>query len=520
MGRKRAALFIGFFWFLTWNLELGTLNAGAAERKIVMYHTNDIHGYISAREAAFYKENPKRLIGGFAALAALAKTEKDPVLFLDSGDLFFASPEGNLTRGESVRVLAGAVGFTASAIGNHEYDFGEERIIELSKKAKFPLLSANIERKHPLKGQPAIPEYITPYIVREAAGIKVCILGLITPKTPQVAYPTYVAHLKFLDPIQTARRYSKELERQGCELTVALTHLGWAKDGEDFNDEKRLAHEVPGLDVVLGGHSHTRVEKAYQDPDTKTIAIQSGSYLTAVGRLALWVDAHGRVTRYEHNLRSLWIDEVGEDPAILELMKPFKAQVDQELSIIIATASVDMKDRYDGESVLGNFVADSIREVAKADIAMTNSGGIRSWIPAGPVTLRQIYTVLPFDNTVVTMNLTGRQIWDTLEHGFAGGRGVLQVSGLMVRYDPGRPAGSRLIEVALTNGPLDMNVSYRVATINFLADGGEGYSTFFQGRDRQDTGILQRDAMRQVLSQKSPAAPVIEGRIKKVILNE
>lgn len=481
-----------------------------ADRHLVIFHTNDVHGYISAREATFYKENPKRMIGGFGVLANVIQQEQEPKIWLDSGDFFFASPEGNMSKGESVLTLANTLGLTAMAVGNHEFDFGPRRLEELAKKAKFPFLSANVRLRKSEKERPA---YVKPYIIKEVGGVKVGIIGLITPRTPLGALPKYVRHLKFLRPVNEAAASVKDLREQGCELVIAVTHIGLAQEGENYEDEKYLAAQAPGLDVILGGHSHTRLSKALQDPVNKTIVIQSGSYLTQVGRLELWVGQDGKVSRFEHRLMDLWVDELGQDPRALRLLAPFKEEVDRKLSEVVGETKVDLTTSREGESLMGDIVADCIKETVQADIGIQNSGGIRTSIPAGPMTLRHLYNALPFENTIYMVTLTGSQVKDLLEASFSEATSRLQVSGLMIRYDMTRPKGHRLIEVLVNKKPVLITQNYVVATNNFLADGGDGYKIFLNGASRKDTRIVLRDAMTECIKKRSPLKPALEGRL-------
>ncbi|MEK7287764.1 MAG: 5'-nucleotidase C-terminal domain-containing protein [Elusimicrobiota bacterium] len=484
----------------------------AASRRLVIYHTNDIHGYISAREAFFYKENPKRMIGGFAAFAGVIKKEELPKIWIDSGDFFFASPEGNLTNGESVLTLANALGLAAMAVGNHEFDLGERRLGALAKRAQFPFLAANVMvRKYKTEGER--PSYVQPYVIRDVGGVKIGIFGLITPNTPYVTLPKNVRYLKFLRPVNVAANLVKDLRSQGAELIVAASHVGWAGDGEDFEDDKYLASHVPGIDIILGGHTHTRLDRPYQDPANKTIIIQSGSYLTAVGRLELRLGEDGKISKFEHLLKDLWIDETPEDPQTLRVVTPFKDMVDRKLAEVLGETKVDLTSSREGESVLGNIIADCMREAVRADIAMQNSGGIRSSISAGTVTLRHLYNVLPFDNTIYTMTLTGSQVKEVLEASLSDAVIRLQTSGLIFRYDMTRPKGRRLTEVMVGKKPILVTKNYTVATNNFLADGGDGYKTFLNGSLRKDTKTVLRDSMAQWIKKHTPLKPALEGRM-------
>ncbi len=498
--------------FLLIALLPGCSHAG---KKLVFYHTNDIHGYITSSEAKFYKENPKRLIGGFAVLANLVKQEKGPYLLLDSGDIFSGAPEGSLTGGESVVTLMNHLGYAAAAIGNHEFDKKERNLTKLAKQAKFPFLSANIYLRYPkTKGKDEQPSYATAYTIREINGVKVGIMGLITPDTPRVTMPKNVARLKFLRPVNVAKKVVQELRSQGCDLVIALSHIGWAKPGEsDFEDDKYLAAHVPGIDVILGGHTHTFLKEPYQDPTNKTIIIQSGRYLTASTRLELELDGKNKIQNFKHKLIDLWVDEIGEDAETLKLVNRYKDAADKKLSKVIGTTNVDLVPNRDAESLLGNLVSDSMKDAVASDIALQNSGGIRDSISAGPITLRSVYSVLPFDNTIVVFKFTGSQIREILETSAAGSISRMQVSGLRVRYDSHHPRGHRIKEIWIGSKPLSETREYTLATNSFIAQGGDGYKTFLNAQDKKDTGIMLRDAMASYVEKNTPINAKVEGRI-------
>ncbi|MBI4669715.1 MAG: bifunctional metallophosphatase/5'-nucleotidase [Elusimicrobia bacterium] len=503
----RSTLFIVF---------IALCNNGCANenRRLVIYHTGDIHGHISSRPAIFYKQNPERLIGGFAALAAFVKKDGSaPSLLLDSGDLFFASPEGNLTKGESVVALANAVGFSAAALGNHEFDFGEKQLAELAKKIKFPFLGANVVRRYAKKGDSPYPDYALPCAVRQAGGLKIGMIGLATPSTPLVTLPRHVQRLKFLRPVNTAKPLVERLRSEGCDLIIVLSHIGWAKENEDFEDDKYLAKNVPGIDIILGGHSHTRLEKPYQDPDNKTLILHSGFYLTSVGRLELEIGPDKKIKKFSHRLADLWVDETGEDQEMLDISRPFKEAVDKKLSEVVGQAEAEFLPDRNSESSLGNLISDVMRLRAKADAAFQNPGGIREALPAGPIAMRQLYTTLPFDNTIVTLEMTGGQIKEILETSLADEKGKLQISGIRLRYNPAHPKGHRLTQALIGGKPILITKNYLVATNNFLADGGDGYSAFLRGAERRDLGVSLRDAVADWIRLESPIAPKTDGRL-------
>ncbi|MFC1522142.1 bifunctional metallophosphatase/5'-nucleotidase [Elusimicrobiota bacterium] len=527
-------------------------------KTIVLYHTSDIHGYIAKREAKYFKKDPTRQVGGFAALKNLLVREKRPYILLDSGDMFAAgAPEGSITRGESLVTLMNHLGYSAAAIGNHEFDFGERTLYRFADKAEFPLLAANIKFRHPIKVKEedkedgekdadkkqdeekgegeegeekeikkiikTVPDYVTAYTIKEIDNIKIGIFGLITQQTAYITAPKNVRRLKFLSPTIHAKNMVKKLrEEEGCSLVIALTHIGWQdEDDKPFDDDKHIAKKVPGIDVILGGHSHTFLKTAFQDPDTKTIIIHSGEYLSAVGRLELVLaqpkQVQGRtvqkVSGFTHELKDLWIDEVGEDAKTLSIVEKYKKQVDKKLSKVIGRALDDFLPNELEESTLGNLITDSFRDWAKADIAFHNSGGIRNKILKGEITLRHNFSVSPFPNTLVTMKLTGSQILEILEKTVSTPHGIMQVSGLKYTYDPKRPKERRVTRVIAGNQPIARTKSYLVATNSFLAQGGDGYKTFKFGVNIKNSGVSTRSIVAKYITKKSPISPKKENRI-------
>lgn len=503
-----------FFFFL---LVLSGCNAGAGSKSIVLYHTSDIHGYILSEELSHEADEPKQRSGGFAAFANVLKKEKSPYLLFDSGDLFSGAPEGSLTKGKSVVALMNHLGYSAAAIGNHEFDQGADVVRALAKEAKFPLLGANIAYRHPRgKARVKAPEWAVESFIKEFNGVKIGVFGLITQDTPNVTMRRHVEHLKFLRPVNVAKEAVQKLKAQGAGIIIALTHIGFAPDrGPDFEDDKYLARNVPGIDVILGGHYHLFLREAYREPTHGAVIVHSGKYLKAASRLELFLDRHNKIINHAHRLIDLRLDETGEDTEVLTLVNQYKAQVDKTLGEVIGATEVALTASRVEESNLGNLLTDSLRLWAKADVAMHNGGGLRDNIPKGSITLRHLFMALPFDNTVVTLRLTGAQIKELLESSSGQGRSRLLVSGLVYSYDPVRPKGHRVLKVAVGGKPLALTRDYLVATNSFLADGGDGYDPFHYGRDKKDSGVLLRDVIADYIKENSPVHPAVEGRIRR-----
>ncbi|MBI4051653.1 MAG: bifunctional metallophosphatase/5'-nucleotidase [Elusimicrobia bacterium] len=499
----------------------------------MIYHTNDAHGWLFSRPAVWDKQNPERKIGGYAALASLVKKEKFPVLLLDSGDIFQGTPEGNLTRGEASISLMNALGYAAMVIGNHEFDFGEENLNQLASLATFPLLGANVYRKLDRKR----PEYLKPYIIHEVDGIRFGIFGLVTRTTPRSTLPQMVAHLQFPSEPAEAQWLVKELKKQKVDVVVGLTHVGfvesmalkkvdpteWTPTAKDLatHGDIEIARKAPGIDILLGGHMHTGLVRPYRDPISGTIISQSFMYLTAATRLELTFDDQThKLSKVEGNLVDLWVDEVGEDPQAKDRVDYFVEKVGKDLDQVIGEAVSDIKRRdKELDSPIGNWMTDIMRQKFGADIAFQNTYGIRNDIFKGPISMRHVFSVMPFDNTLVTLEMKGKHVLELVQDNLIGPATNMQMSGLKVQYriSPGQDKPKE-IKIQVGDQPLQINRAYRVVTNNYLTTGGTGGEAFKLGSHVKDTGIPIRSVLMDYVKKNSPIRPPKEQRIQ--LLND
>lgn len=475
---------------------------GGAEEILRILHINDLHGWVLPGPG----DGGGPAEGGLARMAALLREERtERTLFLAAGDLMQGTNISNLFRGRPVIEALGAMGLDASAVGNHEFDYGLEAFRRLAGEASFPFLAANIE------GEGA--SFILPSVTRDVGAVRVAIFGLTTEETPTETHPRNVRGLHFLSPGDMARRIVPELRRQ-ADLVVCLSHLGLAGD-------KKLAGSVEGIDVIIGGHTHTKMGGPLQVGSTIIVqAFENGAFL---GRLDLKVD-DGQVTDYGGML--LPVDgSSGEDREIAALIERYRREAGSRMDEVVGRALVpfdgartDVRSR---ETNLGSLVADVLREAAGADVAIINGGAIRAGIPAGPVTLAHLYQVLPFDGHALSFRLTGREVREALETGLRelDGQwgGFPQVSGLSFVYDPGADAGKRLREVLVGGASLQEGRIYTVATNDFLAAGGNGYR-IFAGKEPlfNDSGRFLRDLLAESWRRRGKIAAGVEGRIRTV----
>lgn len=489
--------------------------ASVAEKwqRLVILHTNDIHGHLPPEQAWWINPNFPPPIGNAAGAAAVIREERERAerngwgfLLLEGGDIFQGTPTGEFSKGRAVIEYMNRMGYDAMTIGNHDLDRGPDLFRQLASEASFPALGANLVDS----ATGALPDYLKPYVILERGGLKIGILGITNERLRGMQTPENMKGLDILPEIATARKWLDTLRAKGVDLVIGLSHAGFYRD-------KVIADSVPGFDVIVGAHSHTGLRQAYECPNNHTIVVQTFGHLSTVGKLELMIDPKTKqIVGYQSELRELFTEEVPPDTAELRKIRQWTDLAEAGYDSVIGLAEVDMV-RAGGpkESSLGNLMADAIREAAKTDVAFQNSGGIRDDILRGEITYRQIYKVDGFSNTIVTMDMTGEQLLTALEVSVMGGHGIFQVSGLRMVFDPKRPPMDRLVSVEVGGKPIDPKAKYRVATNSFLAAGGGNYRIFQEAENWEDTGHLVRQAMVNYISRHSPVDVRTEGRIRE-----
>jgi 2',3'-cyclic-nucleotide 2'-phosphodiesterase (5'-nucleotidase family) len=297
------------------------------------------------------------------------------------------------------------------------------------------------------------------------------------------------------------------LEKSGAKIIGIISHLG-------FDEDKKLAKLVPKITFIIGGHSHTTIKKPAIV--NGTFIVQAGSRGRYLGKLILEIDPKtGDVTLGEGSgLIPVLNENIRPDPNVGAVVQKYASKVKTQMSKIIGMAEEDLGNDDSTESPLGNLITDALREKTGTVAAFYNAGGIRAPIYKGPITLGDIYTVLPFDNAIVSMDLTGREILEVLEHGVSGEHGLIQVSGVVFSYNPAKPKGSRVGRVQIGGRDLDLNSTYRIGTVDFLALGGDGYESFKKGRNIL-YGPLNRDVFTEYVQKKQKLSAPQGGRIIK-----
>lgn len=480
---------------------------------LYIIHTNDIHGALLPSAAFWLNQDFPPPLGNAASAVTLinelkekAKKQGYPYLLLDGGDIFKGTPIGDFTKGKAVVEYLNYLKYDAISIGNHDFDFGVPVLKEIIEQSAMPWLCANLV----VEGTDSIPEFIKPYTIFERAGLKIGVFGLITHYLLGMLAMDLFKGYGVMNHYDAARKYIHEMRRQGADLIIGLTHIG-------FSHDQRLADSIPGIDVIIGAHSHTGVEPPLEMPRYHTIIQQAYSKLTTVGLLDLTIDMRTKkIAGYEGALFDLEAEAIPMQSEILAKIKEWQKIAEKDFDQIIGYSKKELTRSGNAECPAGNLITDAMREHFDADIAIHNSGGIRANIPAGEVTYRDIYKVDIFGNTAVTMSLTGKQVLEMLEVSVNGHHAIFQVSGLKMTYDKTKPVGSRIIAVTIGDKPLDTLVTYKIVTNSYLASGFGEYGIFKQGKEIEDSFLPLRDIIAEYIQKHSPVDAKIEGRIVAV----
>ncbi|MBU6428692.1 MAG: 5'-nucleotidase C-terminal domain-containing protein, partial [Cyanobacteria bacterium REEB65] len=346
----------------------------------------------------------------------------------------------------------------------------------------------------------------TPYHIFKRAGLKIGVFGVIGTDS---AWPAVSAvnqrGMKILDPVAVARQAVAHLKAQGADIVIMLSHSGFAED-------KAMARKVRGISVIVGGHSHTKVPHpvAIQDGDWTTYVAQAFCYDRYLGRIDLTVD-DGKVVQENGFLLPI-AGDTPEDSKVATVVDRYADQIQAKMDVVIGQApdGLSVSDKYDRDCPLGDWAADLVRARMKADVAILNSGGLRSALNPGPIHVGDVYTVFPFENRLVTLDMSGALLARQLDAVAAHKAGMLQMSGLTWHIDDGKAT-----DIMIGGHPLDPAKIYKVATIDYVALGNDHYTVFPKGTHYQDSGVLLRDAILAGIQQEKVVEPPATGRVER-----
>jgi len=457
--------------------------------------------------------------GGLARVLTLKKAvekESPHTLFLLSGDTISPSVESITYKGAQMIDAWNTLGLDYSTFGNHEFDFGPEVLRQRMKESKFKWVVANVIDKKtgkPFGDAPA-------YVVREFEGVKIAIFGLTLEETRTTSRPG--PDVEFLNPCDTARKMVAEIHARGIKTVVALTHLSMSED-------KQVAR-CSGVDVIIGGHEHTLLESASGGAPIFKMTADARE----LGQIDLNISKDtGAVESIDWKIIPV-TDKTPADRGFASLDRKYGTLL-RELARRVGSTSVELDARSatgrNRETNVGDFIADAFRAATASDVGLMNGGSIRAdeIIGAGPLTRRDVLSILPFKNRVVKVELSGATLRQALEHGVARsaedaepGR-FPQVSGVRFTFDARRPAGSRIVELTINGKPLDPKKSYTLATSDYVAiDGGDGYEMLKSARVLipRERAQFDSDILQAAITAKKTIAPKTDGRIKRLDQNQ
>jgi 2',3'-cyclic-nucleotide 2'-phosphodiesterase (5'-nucleotidase family) len=453
--------------------------------------TNDFHGSLEAKVFAWSNRRP---IGGAAAVAGmmdrLARSCDCTSIRLDAGDVMQGSPASNLSYGKASVEAFNAMGYAASAIGNHEFDWGIDTLAARVRDAHFAWLSANVREKSTGR----TPPWTAPWRMVSAGRLHVAVVGYSTEETPSTTRPSNVATLTFdsgparLDAAIAAARAAHP------DFVIVVAHAGafCSRDGGCAGEVIDLARALKDRpDLIVSGHTHSLVQTTVNGIPI----VQARSNGTALG-VVDFVDSAG--TRVVHmRVETVWADREPPDTAVARVVETYVNRTAPLSNRVIATLALPLERRGD-QYALGNLIADAYRAAAHTDVAIVNNGGIRADLPAGKVTWGELFEVVPFQNFVVRLTVTGAVLRAALEHAVGTAEARAHVSGLHVRVAPANPAGQRVVAVTLADGrPLLDTATYTLAVPDFIAAGGSGYAMLRV--PAANTGVVDIDALVQYL---------------------
>ena len=460
-------------------------------KKVELLHFNDLHGNV--------EESGKNI--GISKLTSLIKEKTSmndfsnyEAIALSAGDMYQGTAISNLTHGAPVTEFLKEINVLASSIGNHEFDWGRELIPGWAADGGFDFLAANIVYKNTGK----IVEWAKPYLVTEVDGVRIGLIGVATPETAVKTTPANVADLDFTDPIAAVNKYKDILRNdEKVDVVVVLSHLAANENkGNPVGEAIDLANGIDnGVDAIIAAHDHQ-----FTNVEVNGIkVVQAGYNGRGLGVISFTFDESNNLLALETQVDLVYnrVNDIKEDNTVKTIVDGYKNGLSSILDEKVTDLDIDLdNDKNNGLTPLGIVVSETMRKLSGADIAITNGGGIRVPLSKGVITVGDMYTILPFDNTLYTMDLKGADIVKALEHGIMpGNMGWGQFSGVKVWYDETAEAGSRVTSVRFMDGTkLDMDTYYKVVVNDFMASGGDGYD-FTNAINMYDTNIVMRDGI-------------------------
>ncbi len=507
----------------------------AADTTLHILHINDLHSRIQPinrfdSTCGAEDDAAGECFGGVARVATAINTlrgeleaEGENVIVLDAGDQFQGSLMYTTYKGDVEAEFMEAIGFDVMAVGNHEFDDGPENLARFADMTSFPIISGNLDLS---QSNILDDEMIPDHVILDVNGVQVGVISALATDTAETSSPGPT--IIFQDEIEALQADVDALTEAGVTIIIALTHVGLPTD-------MRIAEAVTGIDVIVGGHSHTYLSSSDPDragayptivtnPDGAFVPIvQAYAYSKYLGHLEVTFDDDGNVL-YAGGDTMVLDASVTPDADIAARVAELAGPIEETMAEVIGESTDVIVGSREvcraGECAMGNLVADAMLERVREqgiDVAIQNGGGLRATIDDGEITMGEVLTVLPFQNTLATFQLTGAGIVEALENGVsevADGAGRFpQVSGMSFVWDLAAEPGSRIVSVEIGGEPLDPEAVYGVVSNNYMRGGGDGYSSFTMAENAYDFGPGLEQVVADYVTENSPYTPFTDGRI-------
>lgn len=468
---------------------------------ITVFATSDIHGHLEPYKAS----GMQREIGGLSKMSKIIKdfrTKHPGALLIDAGDAPYNTNIANIFEGASTIDVMNEMKYDAMALGNHDFDYPFNVMERNAGNASFPFLSANTY----FEGE--YPEFLKPSIIKEVDGVKIGIVGVTDDMSHVYTHPNNVKGIEFKEQFEATRKAVEDI-KDDTDLIIALAHI--------HGNNPILPTKVSGIDIEIGGGQDV---VGFPQLIEDTWLISPGKHAEVLN--------HININMYNNemlgiNFAHIFLTEnLEDDPVTENIIEGYRTQLDEKMNDVVGETTVVL----DGEratarmkeSNLANLISDALLDITGADIALQNGGGVRASIDEGPITMNEVYAVLPFDNTVVVVEATGETIWKTLEHGVSwypgAAGGFIQVAGLEYTFDAAKEAGSRVTEVLFDGKPIEMDKVYKVVSNDFLTGGGDNFTMLKEDtKEILKTKLFLRDVFVEYLLKVKTVSPELEGRI-------
>lgn len=511
--------------------------APEAERQpgleLTILHTNDTHSHLAGIDkygnAAFDESKSRGGLGRIAQMVRERKARNDNVLAVDAGDQFQGTLYYSMNKWKIIAEIDALMPWLLTTLGNHEFDEGCEELAKYLKASKLPVLAANLA---PRPGCALVGARYVPHMVVKVRGVPVGIVGIANDEARDVSKAC--PHTAFTDRVETLQREVRKLEAQGVKHIIAVTHIG-------LPDDRELARKVDGVDVIVGGHTHSYLGPAPSDgtypiveksPSGQPVLVVTAKFAAQyLGDLNVQFDTQGVPMRWNGQAEEL-ANSYPSDKAVAQCVRKNTKALDKYRKAIIGSHDIVMPDGIDacreGECLGGLLAVDAMQEFARpygVNIAIYNGGGIRAAMPKGQISRGDLLTVHPFGNMYVLREFSGAQLLEALEHGVSGENGLgprlMHVAGLRYFVDPAKPVGKRVTKVEVLDekenaSPLDPNGRYPIILSDYLANGGDHFAMLKDGKRLPSPDPIDVDMLEAFLRKHSPLPRPMTGRINFV----